>query len=178
MPDKARGPRPVALPLSRGGFEFDHPRLSDGKRIWALIEEIGTLERNTPYAYVMCAHYFRSTSVVARGDGELRGFVVGFRPPQQPDTVFVWQVGVSPAARGKGLGRTVLDVLIEAQPPDVRFMEATVAPDNTASEALFRSIGKLYGAECRITEGFGPELFPGSGHEGERRFRIGPFPAA
>lgn len=177
MAHKARGPRPAELPLERDGFEFDHPQLADGKKIWELIEEIGTLERNTPYAYVMCAHYFRRTAIVARKEGRLMGFVVGFRPPGQPDTVFVWQVGVSPAARGRGLGRMVLDVLVEAQPLEVRFMEATVAPDNAPSEALFRSIGKLYGAECRILDGFGPELFPGTDHEGERLFRIGPFPA-
>ncbi|MFP3944985.1 MAG: diaminobutyrate acetyltransferase [Alphaproteobacteria bacterium] len=177
-PPKARAGRAVKLPLERDGFEFDHPRPSEGREIWELIAEIGTLERNTPYAYLMFAHYFRSTVVVARREGRVQGFVVGFRPPEQPDTVFVWQVGVSPAARGKGLGRLVLDVLIEAQPPEVRFMEATVTPDNAASDALFRSIAKLYGAPCRVSDGFGPELFPGTGHERERLFRIGPFAAA
>ena len=166
------------LPVSRNGFEFDHPALTEGREIWALIEEIGTLERNTPYAYLLFARYFRETVIVARRDGRLQGFVLGFRPPDQPDTVFVWQVGVAPSARGKGLGRLLLDVLIEAQPADVRFMEATVTPENAASEALFRSIGTLHGANVAVSDGFGPDLFPGSGHERERLFRIGPFAAA
>lgn len=177
-PPKVRPRRAAELPLERDGFEFDHPRLPEGREIWALIAEIGTLERNTPYAYLLFAHYFRSTVIVARQGGRVRGFVLGFRPPDRPETVFVWQVGVSPAARGRGLGRLLLDVLIEAQPLGVRFMEATVTPDNAASEALFRSIATLYGAECRVSEGFGPELFPGTGHARERLFRIGPFAVA
>jgi diaminobutyrate acetyltransferase len=177
VPRNGRSRQTVELPLQRGGFQFDHPRLSEGREIWELIAEIGTLERNTPYAYLMFAHYFRSTVVVARREGKVQGFVLGFRPPAQPDTIFVWQVGVSPDARGKGLGRMLLDVLIGAQRPGVLFMEATVAPGNAASEALFRSIATLYGAVCQVADGFGPELFPGPGHERERLFRIGPFAA-
>ena len=100
------------------------------------------------------------------------GFVIGFRVPEDPQTCFVWQVGVASRARRTGLAAAMVDHLIERT--GARFLEATVTPDNAASTALFRSVGTRHDAPVDVGPAFAAELFP-DGHEPELRFRIGPL---
>ena len=152
------------------------PRLEDGGPIRRLIDEIGTLEANTSYAYLLMATHFAPTCTVAELDGELIGFVWGYRPPSDPSTWFVWQVGVSPAARGLGVARTLLTAALR-QPGNagVRWLEATVEPDNQASRALFTSMARRMGASLEVRPHFEPEHFAAPGHAPEHLFRIGPL---
>lgn len=141
--------------------------------MWALVREMGGLELNTAYFYVLFAIDFADTCVIAEADGELAGFVLGHRPPKRPDTIFVWQVGVAPFMRKQGLARRLIDAFIE-QNPDARWLEASVTPDNTASRKLFRSVARERGVECQVSDFMRAEHFP-EGHEPEELFRIGPF---
>lgn len=161
---------------STDGITFRRTRREDGGRIWEAIGTIGVLERNTLYAYVLMADEFGDASVIAERDGELMGFVIGLCPPRRPDTVFVWQVGVMPAARGAGLGRRLLHQLVDLDGANhVKFLEATVTPGNKASRALFESFARERAAECTVSEGYTSEDFQPQDHEAEDRFRIGPF---
>lgn len=152
--------------------------------MWALAAEVG-LDLNSPYAYVMWGDHFAGTSIVAEdgatarattppgGDaGGLEGFVTGFRPPRDGTTLFVWQVGVAPASRGRGVAAAMLDELVART--GVRFVEATVTPGNEASASLFRGVGRRHGAPVHTETAYPEDLFPG-GHEAEVRFRIGPL---
>ncbi|MCB9619638.1 MAG: diaminobutyrate acetyltransferase [Sandaracinus sp.] len=146
--------------------------------MWALVHEAGTLDPNSAYLYVLLADRFADTCAVAERDGRLVGMLTGFRPPRDPATYFVWQVGVSPVARGEGLAGRMLDEVV-ARHPEVRFLEATVSPSNAASEALFAGFARRHGAPLHRGEGYGAELFPrphgGVPHEPEPLLRIGPF---
>lgn len=51
--------------------------------------------------------HFADTSFAATQGDELVGFLVGFRSQSQPAVAYVHFVGVSPAARGKAIGRTL-----------------------------------------------------------------------
>jgi diaminobutyrate acetyltransferase len=146
------------------------------------------LDLNSPYAYLMMAHWFADTCVVAEhkaadGSAEIVGFVMGFCPPDQPDTMFVWQVAVSPSQRGKGLaGRMICHIVSQAKPA-LRYIEATVTPSNAPSAALFRGLAQRLGAKITTSEVFSAATFPGptlgveACHEGEVLYRIGPLPA-
>lgn len=159
-------PEPAAL-LYRA------PRPSDAAQVHSLIGAAGTLERNTAYAYVLLCDHFASTGCVATNDaGTLLGCMMGYRPPQRPDALFVWQVGVHPDARGLGVASRLIDEA--ARRAEVRFVEATVGTTNAASDRLFRSFARRRGARLELHEGYGPELFPCS-HEAERLYRIGPL---
>jgi len=156
------------------------PTMRDGARVWELIDAIGVLEQNTPYAYLLLCTHFTDTCVVAERGGELVGFVAAYRPPTRPEVVFVWQVGVSPTARGAGLGRRLLDALVESPGCEgVCALEATVTPSNTASRALFTGFARHRGLSCTVRPCFTAECFPAATadapHEPEELFHIGPL---
>ncbi|MGD2116620.1 MAG: GNAT family N-acetyltransferase, partial [Acidobacteriota bacterium] len=71
----------------------------DGGAIWRLVKDSRVLDVNSSYAYLLWCKHFGHTSVVAELDGEPAGFVTGFRPPEHPEVIFVWQVAVAAAAR-------------------------------------------------------------------------------
>jgi len=134
------------------------------------------LEPNTCYAYLLLCTHFQDSCLIAEDDDGPVGYIAGYRPPQQQDTLFVWQIGVHERGRGLGLGKQMLRALME-QPRnrDVKFLETTVAPDNPPSQGLFRSFAKDAGAECVEQSFFEPRHFGGEAHEAEHLFRIGPM---
>jgi len=144
------------------------PEPTDGREIWALARRVG-LDLNSPYAYVLWGDHFADTSVVAVRDDRVVGFAMGFRTPADPDTLFIWQIGVDEGARGSGLASRMLDELVERT--GVAVVEATVTPSNTASAALFRGVGVRHGTVAEEVLAYGEDLFP-DGHEAEVRFRI------
>jgi L-2,4-diaminobutyric acid acetyltransferase len=153
-----------------------NPLVADGAAIWKLVEDVGVLDHNSSYAYLLLCRDFGDTCVVAERDGRLHGFITGYRPPRESDTLFVWQVGVSPAARGEGLASRLLDELLRTEGcRGVRFLETTVTPSNEASRAMFASLARRLNTDMTESAGFTSELFPDPDHEPERRLRIGPF---
>ena len=105
------------------------------------------------------------------------GFVTGYRRPTARDTVFLWQVGLRPAAQGRGLGRRLVHAFLAAPGcRDAAYLETTVTPSNEASRALFRAVARDFDTECRVGPCFLASQFPQGGHEDEELFRIGPLP--
>ena len=158
-------------------IRFRPARPTDGAALWHLVRATGTLEANSAYFYVLFATDFGATCLVAeRTDGTLAGAVIGYHPPTQPETAFVWQVGVVPEAQGQGLGLRLLRHWW-ALPANAgcRWLTATVADDNTASRALFQRFARDHGAGCDIRPHFTPDLFP-MDHPAEPLLRIGPIP--
>jgi len=152
---------------------------ADGPTLWRLARDAGGLDLNSPYAYLLAADAFGATCVVAEESGEALGFVVALRWPGRTHVVFVWQVAVSPAARGRGLARRLLDALVDGPGcAGVTHLEATVTPSNAASRALFRSFARARGAACDVGPRYLPEHFPDGAHEPEELFTIGPLPEA
>lgn len=149
----------------------------DGAAVWRLVQESGVLDANSSYAYLLFLDHFGGTSVVAEGeDGEVVGFVTAFRPPTEPEAIFVWQVAVAESARGRGLARRLLDALVRLPGcGGVRFMLTTVTPSNVPSQAMFRSFARGVDAEMSMAPYFLEDHFPEGGHEPEELYRIGPF---
>lgn len=148
--------------------------------MWQMAKNSGGLDMNSPYCYLLMCTHFAETSMVAEIDGEPVGFVTAYRPPTHPDTIFVWQVAVSPKARRTGLARRMINGILESPAcSSVRFLEATVTESNVASEGLFRSIADQLGANFDRSTIFEATDFPESSqdspHEAELLLRIGPF---
>ena len=171
-------PTPADL-RSNPPIHITSPVIDDGVEIWRLASESKVLDVNSRYAYLLWCRDFADTSVVARRSDDLDdpalGFVTGYRRPEVPDTLFVWQVAVDERARGEGLAGRMLDTLVESV-DDVHHLETTITPDNEASIALFTKFADRWRAQVERRKLFDEELL-GDDHLPETRFRIGPFRA-
>ncbi|MCC6142231.1 MAG: diaminobutyrate acetyltransferase [Candidatus Hydrogenedentes bacterium] len=151
------------------------PAATDAADVAKLVAESPPLELNTTYAYLLITTHFADTSVVAEREGEIVGFVAGYRPPTAPEALFVWQVAVKDTARGLGIGSRMLVELLKRPACDgVRYLTTTVTPSNASSTRLFQRFAEKQHAEFITERHFGAELF-GGGHEEEVLYRIGPL---
>ncbi|WP_111467062.1 diaminobutyrate acetyltransferase [Microbacterium suaedae] len=156
------------------------PRMEDGGEMWRVARDSGTLDLNSSYAYALFARDFATTCRVAVTDGEVVGFVIGYRRPDDPSRLFIWQVAVDAEQRGRGLSGRMLDDLVtglRAEDPTVAWLETTITDDNVASRALFRSFAERWQTTERIDPLFDATHFPDD-HDPEPLHLIGPLVAA
>ncbi|WP_323131992.1 diaminobutyrate acetyltransferase [Paenibacillus silvisoli] len=153
------------------------PTKSDGTAMWHLAQETKSLDLNSVYAYLMMSDMFSDTCAVALEEEKMVGFITGFLQPERANTLFIWQIGVKPGYRKRGIAKQMLlELLKRDENRQVRFLEATVGPNNLASRELFLRLAAELKTECKISEHFSQRLFPTStGHEAELLFRMGPF---
>ncbi len=163
-------PHALAEPLRH---ELRHLERGDGASMHALVRDGGGLDHNSPYAYVLGERFLAETSVAAVGPSGPEGFVLGLIPPPDPDTLFVWQVGVAPHARGRGLGSAMLRWLVASVRP--RYLEATVTPDNTASHHLFAALARHLDTGLTVSRWAEPDELGDGDHGPEDLHRIGPI---
>lgn len=157
---------------------FRHPTIQDAPRIWQLVKDSGTLDLNSTYCYLILCKHFTDACLVADNNDEILAFVTGYRLPTAPHSLFIWQIAVSPQARGKGLALSMLKELLRRNADNkVTFLETTVSPSNTASRALFNSLARDLNTELVEIPGFDESLFPTGNHESEPFLRLGPFEA-
>lgn len=146
--------------------------------MWSFVHRHEGLDQNSAYAYVVFADEFGDTCAVADdAAGDLVGFVLGFRPPSRPDTLFVWQVAVAPAYRGQRIADEMIASIVARPGLGIEFVEATVTPDNEPSRRMFQRFAESRGVRCRVTPYLGVDDFPAGDepHALEDRFRIGPL---
>lgn len=153
------------------------PEAEDAAAVSQLVREAGTLEPNTTYAYLLLCSHFSETSAVAEADGRLVGCVLGYRIPDRPRTLFVWQIGVHSSARRNGVGRRLLSELVRRPSlSDVEYLETTIAPSNEASRRLFERWADLHDFQVKSAGAFDASLFgPAGNHEREDILCIGPL---
>ncbi len=82
--------------------------------------------------------------VVALSDGEIIGFASGvhYIHPDKPPELFINEVGVSPAHQGKGVGKAVMNELLQLG-HELGCVNAWVLTDrsNAAANGLYKSAG-------------------------------------
>jgi len=155
---------------------FRRPTLEDGKAVQDLIASCATLDDNSLYCnFLQCTHFADTCMLVEQGE-KVVGWISAYRPPREPDTLFVWQVAVSPEARGRGIaGRLVERLLASPSCRDVTRLRATITPSNTASWRLFGSIADSLDAPLKRQLWLDAEENFDGDHEAEFMVTIGPF---
>lgn len=162
--------------LDADGVGIRAPSYDEGALMWEIAREAGSLEVNSPYAYLLQCRNFQNTCAIAEVYGRPAGFVITHRVPERPAVLFVWQIAVLPDFRGMGIAKRLLDgVLGREANTGVHTVEATVTPSNKASAAFFASFAKSRGATLDVQPGFAAESFPDDHeHEAEQLYAIAP----
>lgn len=162
---------------ARDSLRLRQPTLADGRRVWQAVQQSGTLDLNSSYLYLLLCDQFADTCCVAEMEGDLVGFATAFMRPDRPRTLFVWQVGVLPKARGRGLAKAMLAALLQRPKcQGLEWIEATVSPSNQASRALFSALSRELGVGLHEQAYMEQQHFPAEGkHEAEPLLRLGPL---
>lgn len=122
------------------------PSPEDGSAVWALVRRCAPLDENSMYCNLLQCDHFRDTCVLAESEGEPVGWISGHKPPSDPGAIFVWQVAVSARARGQGLGRKMLEHLINRDAcAKATCLKTTITASNAASWALFEGFANRVG---------------------------------
>jgi len=141
-----------------------------------LVAQCPPLDPNSIYCNLLQCTHFSGTSVAADIEGELVGFISGYRPPQQISTLFIWQVAVGEKARGQGLAsRMLVNILARDECKEVDHLETTITEDNQASWALFQGLADKLQTTLTQSPQFDRELHFAGQHDTEVLVRIGPF---
>jgi len=158
-----------------GRLSLREPVTDDGPSVYALVEQCKPLDLNSRYCYLILCKHYSSTCVVAEQEGKLLACMTAYVPPDQPDTLFVWQIAVHEDVRGQGVAKRLLaDVLARPALQNIRFVEATVNPSNDASRGLFRSLARQYASKVHESLLFATDLLGDADHEQENLIRVGP----
>ncbi|MCO5785000.1 diaminobutyrate acetyltransferase [Pseudomonas sp. G11-1] len=163
--------------MSSTTFSLRRPVATDGHALNQLIERCPPLDTNSVYCNLLQCSHFSATSIAADNlQGELVGFISGYRPPERPDTLFVWQVAVDSSMRGQGLGIAMLMGLLERTAAEgVRWLETTISPGNSASEALFAKAFRQLDVTASTEVLFSRANHFNGQHDDEVLYRAGPF---
>lgn len=152
------------------------PTREDGMSIFRLIERCPPLDTNSSYCNFLQSSHFSTTSVAAVLDDKLVGFISGYRIPECPETLFIWQVAVDEQARGQGLAsQMLLNILNRAGNDDICHLETTITESNQASWTLFRSLAKKLSADIQSSTWLDKQIHFDGQHDSEELVRIGPF---
>jgi L-2,4-diaminobutyric acid acetyltransferase len=175
--------------LNGSPMRFRKPRKADGAKIWNLIKSIEALDDNSLYCNLLQCSHFAATCALAEldapassgnaapgADRRAVGWISGYRPPESPDTLFIWQVAVHPEARGRGIAkRLVHELLKRPECRRVRHIHSTITRDNKASWALFRAIADDLDAPLADDPHFEREAHFDGACATEHLVEIGPF---
>jgi len=152
------------------------PRPTDGAFVSALIANCPPLDQNSLYCNLLQCSHFSGTSALAEQEGNVIGFVSGYQLPDEPETLFIWQVAVDCAARGQALGRRlVFDILSRPVCASISRLKTTVTQSNSASWAMFEKIAAALHTPYQRTLLFDRDHHLGGNHDSEFLISIGPF---
>ncbi len=157
-------------------ISVEKPNSEDGLDVHALVERCPPLDPNSSYCNLLQVTHFKETCSIARKRNEVVGFVSGYRLPDQPETLFVWQVAVDESARGHGLAfRMVQSILNRVQNKNIKYIQSTITGDNNASWALFNKLARHYDLTVNKSIQFDEERHFKGLHATEYLAEIGPI---
>lgn len=155
------------------------PTAADAAEMHKLVSVCKPLDLNSTYAYLLLCHHYADTCVIARMGQDTVGFISAYRLPQNPQTLFIWQVAVHPDARGARLGARMLQHLLKRKSNAATcFLETTVSPSNEASRRMFQRLADSIAAPINEQMLFDRAAFGDEDHEEEVLLKIGPFDTA
>ncbi|MGB0465899.1 MAG: diaminobutyrate acetyltransferase [Pontibacterium sp.] len=162
--------------MNISGVILRKPTATDGLSVHQLITRTPELDGNSSYCNLLQCSHFSDTCIIAEKQGDVLGFISGYLKPQNPKTLFIWQVAVSSDARGCGLASQMLQQLLaREESAAVTHLETTITETNQASWALFKRLAKHFDAPLESSVMFDRITHFNDEHDSELLARIGPF---
>jgi len=85
---------------------------------------------------------------VAVDGKEIIGYASAIGDGRSPESIYIWQVGVQEAYRGRGLSQALIgNVVGAARDKGFRRAQVSIAPENTASLGAFRRLAGVLGQD-------------------------------
>jgi L-2,4-diaminobutyric acid acetyltransferase len=158
-------------------WQFVAPDITMGFGVSELIKRCPPLDTNSNYCNLLQCLHFSSTSIAAvDSQNQVAGFISGYLIPDRPDCLFIWQVAVDPASRGKGLALAMLTHLIKRDScRRITFIETSITLANKPSWALFEKLASKLHTRYEAEVLFDQSLHFHNQHDTEMLVRIGPF---
>ncbi len=123
-------------------MELRKASFDDYIKLYELIGEIEGIVQHPTHFYKIMITYFGNSIPIVSLNGRIVGFLLGFVSQTDPDEFFIWQLGVSPQHRGKGIAGKIMDYTLSiATESGCRRITATVETTNKPSQLLFESSG-------------------------------------
>lgn len=151
------------------------PCSEDGANVWRLVSSCAPLDENSLYCNLLQCDHFGDTCIAAerQSDGALVGWTSGYLIPDEPQTLFVWQVAVDETVQGKGVGKRMLTTLLDRDAcRQVTALKTTITTENKASWGLFSSLAKVHGGEVHREPYFRKDLHFDGRHATEHMVTI------
>ncbi len=153
--------------------ELSQPCAEDGDGVAQLIADCPPLDVNSSYCNFLQSTHFSNTCVIAKKEGQVAGFISAYLKPQQPETLFVWQVAIGRDFRGQGLAFTMLSSLLERNNlSHITAIETTITKDNQASWALFNKLEQQQGLDGEVSKFLDEHQHFKGKHDSEYLYRI------
>ncbi len=157
------------------GITLHEPTKDDGAPLALFVRINPPLDMNSVYCNVLQCTHFSETCVVAKKDGQIVGYVTGYRQPKNPNVFFLWQVGVGQEGRGMGLATRMMQAILAREScRGVTELQTTITKSNEPSRKLFAGFARKEGADIKEEEAYFNREQLGD-HEAESLFRIGPL---
>jgi diaminobutyrate acetyltransferase len=119
---------------------------SDVSEIRKLVKACEPLTLHTAITYGVLFRSFPDTCFVVETSGQLSGFISSIRGTAHPEAIYVWQIGVIPSERGKGLSFQLIDsVAIAARRIGCSLLQVGIEPSNDQSLSVFRAYARKKG---------------------------------
>lgn len=119
------------------------------------LQQLAALEQQVFDDVVYPAFFFRQALdlwpdflLLAWQGDSLVGYILAAPGQHGPERIGILSLAVLPSAQGLGIGKKLLQALLELVPSDCRQLWLTVAPDNQAALALYQKFGFF----CEKTE--------------------------
>lgn len=152
---------------------LSQPCAEDGDGVAQLIADCPPLDINSSYCNFLQSTHFSKTCVIAKQGEKVAGFISAYVKPEQPSTLFVWQVAIGPDFRGQGLAFTMLSSLLERENLNsIDAVETTITKDNQASWALFNKLDRQHGMQGKVSKFLDEHKHFKGKHDSEYLYRI------
>jgi len=163
----------TGLPDPDAEIVLRQPVTEDGMAVNRMISACPPLDSNSVYCNLLQCTHFSDTCVVVESEAEIIGFTSAYLLPRCPDTLFIWQIAVAASARGQGLAKRMLrNILLRPVCARVSCIEASVAPENSASRQLFFNLSESINGSCTESLLFEHDRHFYGQHPDERLLRI------